>query len=67
MEYNFSRKNAKTRKNNMKKHKDNPKLNYVQNNLSKSVELAEKNGLSKLTWEEINKEVKAARKQAKGK
>jgi len=34
-------------------------------NLNKCVELAEKYGLSDLTMEEINKEVKAVRKNAK--
>ncbi len=33
--------------------------------LRKSVELAEKYGLSKMTMEEINKEIKAVRKNAK--
>jgi hypothetical protein len=34
-------------------------------NLEKSIELAEKHGLSKMTMDEINKEIKAARKDAK--
>jgi len=34
-------------------------------NLDKSIELAEKHGLSKMTMNEINKEIKAARKDAK--
>jgi len=34
-------------------------------NLDKSIELAEKYGLSKLTMDDINKEVKAVRENAK--
>jgi predicted CopG family antitoxin len=34
-------------------------------NLRKSIQLAEKYGLSKMTLEDINKEVKAVRKNAK--
>jgi len=34
-------------------------------NLDKSIELAEKHGLSKMTIDEINREIKAARKDAK--
>ncbi len=37
----------------------------ARQNLRKSVELAEKYGLSEMTIEEINKEVKAVRKNAK--
>jgi len=37
----------------------------IRQNLSKSIELAEKYGLSKLTMEDITKEVKAVRKNAK--
>jgi hypothetical protein len=38
----------------------------AKQNLSKSVLLAEKYGVSKMTMEEISKEVKAVRKNAKG-
>ena len=38
----------------------------MRQNLNKSVELATKYGLSKLTMEEITDEVKAVRKNAKG-
>ena len=37
----------------------------TRQNLSKSIELAEKYGLSKLSMEDITKEVKAVRKNAK--
>jgi len=37
----------------------------TRQNLGKSIELAEKYGLSKLTMEDITKEVKAVRKNAK--
>ena len=37
----------------------------TRQNLSKSVELAEKYGLSKMTMDEITNEVKAVRKDAK--
>jgi hypothetical protein len=37
----------------------------TRQNLDKSIELAEKHGLSKLTMEDITKEVKAVRKNAK--
>ncbi|MBF9253984.1 hypothetical protein I2I11_11835 [Pontibacter sp. 172403-2] len=37
----------------------------TRQNLSKSIELAEKHGLSKMTMEDITKEVKAVRGNAK--
>jgi len=37
----------------------------ARENLRKSVQLAEKYGLSKITMEEINKEIKAVRENAK--
>ena len=37
----------------------------TRQNLSKSIELAEKNGLSQLSMEDITEEVKAVRKNAK--
>ena len=37
----------------------------MKQNLNKTVELAEKYGLSKMTMDEISKEVKAVRKHAK--
>ncbi len=37
----------------------------TRQSLNRCIELAEKNGLSKMTMEEITKEVKAARKNAK--
>ncbi|WP_395052293.1 hypothetical protein [Flavobacterium sp.] len=37
----------------------------TRQNLSKCIELAEKNGLSKMTMDEITNEVKAVRKDAK--
>ncbi|MBX2895548.1 MAG: hypothetical protein KF763_08895 [Cyclobacteriaceae bacterium] len=37
----------------------------IKQNLNKTIELAEKYGLSKMTMDEINKEVKAVRKHAK--
>ena len=41
------------------------KKELMRQNLRKSIELAEKNGLSEVTMEEISKEVKAVRKNAK--
>ncbi len=37
----------------------------TRQNLNKCIELAEKHGLSKMTMDEISKEVKAVRKNAK--
>jgi hypothetical protein len=40
-------------------------IRQLEVNLDRSIELAEKYGLSKLSLEEINKEIKASRKKNK--